>query len=144
MSISRVALLSAAPAVPADPARVQKSQDSLRIAIDNPFAVLSNGDLPADESSIFTRDVYDHLMYFDERAQKFAPGIDEAIKPGVREFDPPKCADIYAKAFDRIGEMAYHFPLSSIPTVYVHGKDVAIRDNPFSAGQTFVADYAWK
>ena len=46
--------------------------------------------------------------------------------------------------FDRINEMHYHFPLSSIPTVYVHTKEVAVRDNPFSAGQTFVGDYAWK
>jgi ABC-type transport system substrate-binding protein len=71
------------------------------------------------------------------------PIIDEAIKLGVKEFDPEKRADIYAKAFDRINEMHYHFPLSSIPTVYVHSKDVAIRDNPFSAGQTFVGDYVW-
>ena len=72
------------------------------------------------------------------------PIIDEAIKLGVQEFDPAKRADIYAKAYDRINEMHYHFPLSSIPAVYVHTKDVAIKDNPFSTGQTFVADYAWK
>jgi peptide/nickel transport system substrate-binding protein len=70
--------------------------------------------------------------------------IDAAIKGGLREFDPAKRADIYAKAFDRINEMAYHLPISSVPTVYVHGKDVAIKDNAFSAGQTFVGDYVWK
>jgi len=72
------------------------------------------------------------------------PIIAQATADGVKEFDPAKRADIYAKAFDRINEMAYHFPLSSVPTVYVHTKDVAIKDNPFSAGQTFVSDYVWK
>jgi peptide/nickel transport system substrate-binding protein len=72
------------------------------------------------------------------------PVIAKATEDGVREFDPAKRADIYAKAFDRINEMAYHFPLSSVPTVYVHSKDVAIKEDPFSAGQTFVSDYIWK
>ena len=70
--------------------------------------------------------------------------IAKATEDGVREFDPAKRADIYAKAFDRINERAYHFPLSSIPTVYVHSKDVKIKEDPFSAGQTFVSDYVWK
>ena len=72
------------------------------------------------------------------------PIINKAIEDGVKEFDPAKRADIYAKAFDRINEMAYHLPLTSVPTVYVHSKDVEIKENPFSAGQTFVGDYAWK
>ena len=72
------------------------------------------------------------------------PILDEAIAAGTKEFDPAKRADIYAKAFDRINEQAYHFPLSSIPTVYVHTKEVEIRENPFSDGQTFVSDYHWK
>ncbi|MCD6074286.1 MAG: hypothetical protein K0Q70_1169 [Rhodospirillales bacterium] len=78
------------------------------------------------------------MKYFND------PIIARATEDGVKEFDPAKRADIYAKAFDRINEMAYHFPLSSVPTVYVHTKDVAIKENPFAAGQTFVSDYVWK
>ena len=75
MSTTKVALLAAAAALYMAPASAQKSQDTLRIAINNPFAVLSNYDLPVDESTNFTRDVYDHLLYYDERAQKFVPGL---------------------------------------------------------------------
>jgi peptide/nickel transport system substrate-binding protein len=75
MSTTKVVLLAAAATLSVAPAFAQKAQDTLRIAINNPFAVLSNYDLPVDESSIFTRDVYDHLLYYDERAQKYVPGL---------------------------------------------------------------------
>ena len=70
--------------------------------------------------------------------------ITQAMKDGLREFDPDKRADIYMRAFNRINEMHYHLPISSVPTVYVHSKDVEVKQNPFSAGQTYVGDYAWK
>ena len=70
--------------------------------------------------------------------------ISDAIKAGMKEFDPGERANIYMKAFDRINEMAYHMPISSVPTVYVHSKDVEVKSNPFSASQTYVGDYAWK
>ncbi len=69
--------------------------------------------------------------------------IDEQIRLGLREFDPAKRADIYAKAFDRINEMHYHLPISSVPDVYVHSKDVKIAPDALSVGQTSVVDYAW-
>ena len=75
MSTTKVALLAAAAVLYVTPGFAQKSQDTLRIAINNPFAVLSNYDLPVDESTNFTRDVYDHLLYYDERAKKFVPGL---------------------------------------------------------------------
>src|SRR4051812_21087745 len=75
MSTTKVALLAAAAVLYVTPAFAQKAQDTLRISINNPFAVLSNYDLPVDESTNFTRDVYDHLLYYDERAKKFVPGL---------------------------------------------------------------------
>ena len=69
--------------------------------------------------------------------------IEKAMKDGEAEFDPEKRAEIYKVAFNRINEMAYHLPVSSIPTVYVHGKDVKITKNPYSAGENYAGDYAW-
>ena len=42
------------------PAFAQKSQDTLRLAVNNPFAVLSSYELPIDEASNFSREVYDY------------------------------------------------------------------------------------
>ena len=75
--------------------------------------------------------------YFNDKV------ITDAMAAGLREFDTAKRADIYQKAFDRINEMHYHLPISSIPHVYVHSKDVKINPNKFSADQKFVADYQW-
>ena len=41
------------------PVSAQKAADTLRIAINNPFAVLSPYDLPVDEAGMFSREVYD-------------------------------------------------------------------------------------
>ena len=69
--------------------------------------------------------------------------IEKAMRDGEAEFDADKRAAIYKVAFDRINEQAYHLPVSSIPTVYVHGKDVKITKNPYSAGENYAGDYAW-
>lgn len=105
MSTTKVALLAAAAALYMASAFAQKTEDTLRIAVTNACAVLSNCGSPTDP---------------------------DPASPEVR---------IETPAFYR---MAYHFPLSSIPTVYVHSKDVKIKEDPFSAGQTFVSDYVWK
>ena len=41
-------------------------------------------------------------------------------------------------------EMHYVLPISSIPTVYAHNKDVAILKNQLSTSEEFVGDFAWK
>ena len=69
--------------------------------------------------------------------------IADAMEKGEAEFDPEKRTEIYKKAFDRINEMHYHLPISSVPTVYVHSKDVKVNVNTLSAGETYVVDYAW-
>ena len=70
--------------------------------------------------------------------------LQDLMKQGLQEFDPAKRAEIYAQAFDRVNTMHYHLPISSVPTVYVHSKDVEVKSDPFSAGQTYITDYAWK
>ena len=67
--------LGAAALLAAAPAFAQKSADTLRVAINNPFAVLSPYDLPVDEAGIFSREVYDYLIMYDEHQQKFVPAL---------------------------------------------------------------------
>ena len=65
------------------------------------------------------------------------------MKDGEAEADANKRKAIYKVAFDRINEQAYHLPISSIPNVYVHSKDVKITKNPFSGGENYAGDYGW-
>jgi peptide/nickel transport system substrate-binding protein len=69
--------------------------------------------------------------------------IADAMVKGEAEFDEAKRADIYKVAFDRINQMHYHLPISSIPTVFVHSKDVKVNPGKLSAGVTYATDFAW-
>jgi hypothetical protein len=69
--------------------------------------------------------------------------IAKAMTDGEVEFDAEKRALIYQRAYNRINEMNYHLAISSVPTVYLHSKDVAIKANPLSVGESYIADYVW-
>jgi ABC-type transport system substrate-binding protein len=69
--------------------------------------------------------------------------IADAMAKGEAEFDPEKRTEIYARAYNRINEINYHLPISSVPTVYVHSKDVRIKTNSLSAGENYIIDYVW-
>jgi ABC-type transport system substrate-binding protein len=91
-------------------------------------------------------DVGDILDFFftGDRDYWRDPLIQEAKEKGAVERDPEKRAAIYRKALDRVNEMAYVLPLPEMPTVWVHTKDVKIRDNPLSALDTRLGGFAWK
>ena len=77
-------------AAAATPAFAQKSQDTLRLAVNNPFAVLSSYELPIDEASNFSREVYDYLIMYDEYNKKFVPALAKSwkrIDPQTLEFE---------------------------------------------------------
>jgi ABC-type transport system substrate-binding protein len=69
--------------------------------------------------------------------------IASAMTAGEAEFDAEKRASIYQRAYNRINEMNYHLAISSVPTVYLHSKDVAIKPNLLSVGENYIADYVW-
>jgi peptide/nickel transport system substrate-binding protein len=69
--------------------------------------------------------------------------IIDAMKRGEAEFDPSKRTAIYQRAFDRINEMHYHMPISSVPTVFVHSKDVKIKQGTLSADKIYLTDLEW-
>jgi len=78
------------------------------------------------------------MKYFNDQV------ILDAMDQGEKEFDAEKRKAIYQKAYNRINEMNYHLPISSVPTVYVHSKDVQIKTNSLSAGENYIIDYVWK
>ncbi len=80
MRLLKSALLATAAIVCAAPAFAQKSQDTIRVAINNPFVALSSYNLPLDEASVFYSEVYERLVYYDEHTQKYAPALAKAWK----------------------------------------------------------------
>ena len=70
VSISTVVLILAA-----TPSLAQKSKDTLRLAINDPFPVLSGYCQPVDEAGNFYRRVYGTLVSFDERNHKAVPHL---------------------------------------------------------------------
>lgn len=71
------------------------------------------------------------------------PIIQEAMTKGEAEFDSTKRTAIYGKALNRINEMNYILPISSVPVLHVHSKDAKVNTNVFSAGETYAADFQW-
>ena len=66
------------------------------------------------------------------------------LEDGQKEFDDAKRSAIYQKAYDRVNSQFYIYPMSSIPNVFVHTKEIKILENPLMAGDTSITDYAWK
>ena len=62
---------------------------------------------------------------------------------GDLEFDLAKRTQLYVPALNKVNEKAYIDPLSELPIVWAHTKDVQVMRNPMSAGETRLGDYAW-
>ena len=80
-------------------------------------------------------------MYAEEKLK--AEIIKEAMEKGEAEFDPVKRTAIYKKGIDRVNEMHYILPISSVPVVHVHSKDAKLSVNQLSAGETYISDFEW-
>lgn len=77
-------------ALMASPAGAQKSKDTIRLAINNPFIVLSPYHNPLDEAGNFFRVTHESLIAIDEHKQKIVPQLAKAwrrINPTTLEFD---------------------------------------------------------
>ena len=71
------------------------------------------------------------------------PLTHEAQAKGPLQLDEAKRAAVYAPAIDRVNEKAYIFPVSEVPIVYAHTKEVQIKPNLFSAGEIRPDDFFW-
>jgi peptide/nickel transport system substrate-binding protein len=85
-------------------------------------------------------------VFFSETAFKYYndPVITNAMEKGEQEFDPAKRTAIYKTALNRINEMHYILPISSVPVLHVHSKDAQVKTNMLSAGETYISDFQWK
>ena len=74
----------------AAPATAQKSKDTLRLAVNDPFANVSQYCVPAVEVGNFARRIFGTLIAFDEHSQKIVPVLAKSWKrlaPTTLEFE---------------------------------------------------------
>jgi len=67
----------------------------------------------------------------------------KAMTEGPRELDETKRRAMYRAAIDRVNEMNYIVPFSSLPTAYAMSKDVAIMPDVFSYTAVYMNDLVW-
>jgi len=70
--------------------------------------------------------------------------INKIAASGDLEFDDAKRAALYTPALDRINEKAYIFPISEMPMLWAHNKDIVVTPNAIADSYPIVGDFAWK
>lgn len=85
-----------------------------------------------------------NFFFGANRAYTNDPVIHAARKKGVNIMDDAERAKLYAKAVDRVNEMAYILPFAEMPNVYAHSEDVVIKPGLTSKTETRPTDYFWK
>ena len=70
--------------------------------------------------------------------------IDKVYAEGNQEFDDAKRAALYTPALNRVNEKAYILPISEMPMLWAHGKDVVVSENVLSASSPVLGDFAFK
>ena len=63
---------------------------------------------------------------------------------GYTIFDAKKRSEHYKKIFDRINDEALMLPVHSLPSVYIHSKDVKIYPNALVDYDTNITEFGWK
>jgi peptide/nickel transport system substrate-binding protein len=70
--------------------------------------------------------------------------IDKAYADGNLEFDDAKRTAIYTPALNRVNEKAYILPISEMPMLWAHGKDITVSEDTLSASSPVLGDFAFK
>jgi len=84
-----------------------------------------------------------NLFFGQDRDYWKDRSISDAWLNGERELDVAKRTALYTPALNRINEKAYILPISEMPMVWAHSKDVKILPNPLSTSDPKLGDYAW-
>jgi len=84
------------------------------------------------------------LFFGGDRSYVDDPLINKAYTDGASILDLGKRTELYRAAIDRVNEMAYIYPFSEQPNIYVHSKDVEIKPGLTSITETRPGDYFWK
>ena len=72
------------------------------------------------------------------------PIIDKAVAEAEKTYDVNERAKVLQTAIDRNNEMAYVLPVASLPTVFVHNKNLRVEPNQLSTNDVEISDYFWK
>ena len=67
----------------------------------------------------------------------------KAYADGNVEFDDAKRVKLYTPALDRVNQRAYILPISEMPMLWAHHKDVKVMENPLAASSPVLGDFAW-
>jgi len=70
--------------------------------------------------------------------------ISKIAAQGNQEFDDAKRIALYTPALDRVNEKAYIFPVSEMPMLWGHAKDVLVMPDPLADSAPLLGDFAWK
>jgi peptide/nickel transport system substrate-binding protein len=70
--------------------------------------------------------------------------IKKAMEDGDAEFDDAKRTALYTPILDKVNKEAYILPLSELPIVWAHHKDVVVKPNPLTSSLPNLGDYGWK
>ena len=83
-------------------------------------------------------------MYFGgNRDYAGDPVLREAIQVGESTHDAAKRNKAFKEAYDRINSEHYMLPISTLPAVYAHSKDVRIEPNRLSVTEVKIYDWHW-
>ena len=63
---------------------------------------------------------------------------------GDTVFDEAARTKLYSTALNMVNEKAYILPVSELPIVWAHNKDIVIKPNPISTAVPILGDYGWK
>lgn len=83
------------------------------------------------------------LFFGQDRDYWQDQSIADAWTKGESEMDQAKRTALYTPSLNKINEKAYILPISEMPMVWAHSKDVKILTNPISTSDPKLGDYAW-
>jgi peptide/nickel transport system substrate-binding protein len=83
------------------------------------------------------------LFFLADRDYSGDDSIQKSYEAAVQELDETRRHAIYEQAINRVNEMNYIYPFSSLPASFAHSKDIKIVDNVLSGNMVDVNDIVW-
>ena len=62
----------------------------------------------------------------------------------VKSLDDAKRTAIYTPGLNRVNEKAFILPISEMPMLWAHSKDLKVSENTLSASSPVLGDFSWK
>jgi peptide/nickel transport system substrate-binding protein len=88
--------------------------------------------------------VINDFFFNDNRDYWQDPMIHKQMKAGDDEMDEAKRTQLYTPILDQVNREAYILPVSELPIVWAHNKDVVVKPNPLTSSLPNLGDYGWK